>query len=593
VSAPRDEYQGRLSASRARLAAHERTHVVYGNVRLALFAAAAALAILALRGAVSAWSLAGPAAAFALLIVLHARVLSRIDQERRVGGYYQQGIDRIDDRWASGSARDGRQFESGHPYARDLDLFGPGSLFQRLNTARTAAGDRALAEWLSAGAAIDEVRARQQSVAELRAMIDFREQLAAASDAARLVDSDRLLEWAAQPPHVSTPAAIVFAACACVTAALAAAAYEAWLPWSILVAWLLLEAAVIYAWRRWLHGTAHGLDLVERDLAELAGVLDRIESAPFESPWLRARQAALGAEGVAAAPAIARLRRLTSLLDSTTHNLLFAPITQALLVPPQIVLAIGRWHQAHAPHLAKWLRIAGELEAAASLGAYAFERPGDPFPELAGAGACFEARALGHPLLADTVSVRNDVALGGAAPHVLVVSGSNMSGKSTLLRAIGLNIVLALAGAPVRASALRLSPMRIGATLRVDDSLQERRSRFYAEIVKIRDIVALARSEPPVIFLFDEILHGTNSHDRRVGAEAIVRALVQRGAIGLITTHDLALAGIVATLGNRAANVHFEDRLEDGRMVFDYRMRAGVVEHSNALALMRAVGLDL
>jgi len=190
------------------------------------------------------------------------------------------------------------------------------------------------------------------------------------------------------------------------------------------------------------------------------------------------------------------------------------------------------------------------------------------------------------------VSVRNDIALGGTLPHVLIVSGSNMSGKSTLLRAVGSNIVLALAGAPVRASSMRLSLLTIGATLRVDDSLQEQRSRFYAEILKISSIVDLSRSRPPVMFLFDEILHGTNSHDRKAGAEAIVRALVTHDAIGLVTTHDLALARMVSELGALAANVHFEDRLEDGRMVFDYRMRAGVVEHSNALALMRAVGLD-
>jgi DNA mismatch repair ATPase MutS len=239
------------------------------------------------------------------------------------------------------------------------------------------------------------------------------------------------------------------------------------------------------------------------------------------------------------------------------------------------------------------MHVAGELEAAASLAAYAFERPLDPFPSLIDTGARFEARDLGHPLLADGVSVRNDVQVGDEFPHVFVVSGSNMSGKSTLLRAVGLNIVLALAGAPARASSLRLSRLNIGATLRVDDSLQERRSRFFAEIVKIRDIVDLARREPPVIFLFDEILHGTNSHDRRVGAEGIVRALVATGAIGFVTTHDLALAEMVPAFGNRAVNVHFEDRLEGGHMIFDYRMRSGVVEHSNALALIRAVGIDL
>ena len=187
----------------------------------------------------------------------------------------------------------------------------------------------------------------------------------------------------------------------------------------------------------------------------------------------------------------------------------------------------------------------------------------------------------------------NSVSLGGSAPSVLVISGSNMSGKSTLLRAVGANTVLALAGGPVRAERLSLSPLAIGATIRVEDSLQEGHSRFYAEILRIRDIVALTAGKTPVLFLLDEILHGTNSHDRRIGADAVVRALVDAGAIGLVTTHDLALTALAVSLEPRAKNVHFEDRIEQGRMVFDYTMRDGVVERSNALELMRAVGLKV
>src|SRR5581483_4454001 len=200
---------------------------------------------------------------------------------------------------------------------------------------------------------------------------------------------------------------------------------------------------------------------------------------------------------------------------------------------------------------------------------------------------------IGHPLLPAASAVRNDVSIGGDGPRVLIVSGSNMSGKSTLLRAVGANVVLALAGAPARASSLVVSPLAVGATLRVEDSLQEGRSRFYAEILRIRDIVEAARGSIPLLFLLDEILHGTNSYDRRIGAEAIVRALAGAGAIGLVTTHDLALTELPDRLGGIAVNRHFEDRLESGRMVFDYQMRPGVVEHSNALALMRAVGLDV
>jgi DNA mismatch repair ATPase MutS len=177
--------------------------------------------------------------------------------------------------------------------------------------------------------------------------------------------------------------------------------------------------------------------------------------------------------------------------------------------------------------------------------------------------------------------------------QMLVVSGSNMSGKSTLLRTAGVNAVMALAGAPVRAKRFRISVVRIGATIRVIDSLQAGTSRFYAEIKRLHDIMELAKGPTPVLFLLDEILHGTNSHDRAIGAEAVLRGLIARGAIGLVTTHDLALAKVADALEARAANAHFEDHLEQGKMIFDYRLRSGVVQKSNALELMRAVGLEL
>jgi DNA mismatch repair ATPase MutS len=205
---------------------------------------------------------------------------------------------------------------------------------------------------------------------------------------------------------------------------------------------------------------------------------------------------------------------------------------------------------------------------------------------------CFEGEQLQHPLLVPSKCVPNDVSLGGPL-RLLIVSGSNMSGKSTLLRSVGLNTVLAWAGAPVAARRLRLSCLQTGASIRVVDSLQDGKSRFYAEITRLRQIVDLASNGGQVLFLLDEILSGTNSHDRRIGAAAVVRGLVDRGAIGLITTHDLALAELEADLDGRAANVHFEDHIEDGRIAFDFRLRPGVVSRSNALELMRAIGLQV
>jgi DNA mismatch repair ATPase MutS len=272
--------------------------------------------------------------------------------------------------------------------------------------------------------------------------------------------------------------------------------------------------------------------------------------------------------------------------------LIFVLVSNFLLWATQLSFAIEAWRRRHGPAVGRWLGAVGELEALCALAGYAYEHPEDPFPEIVEDGPEFDGVDLRHPLRPMAEFVPNTLQLGGKL-RLMVVSGSNMSGKSTLLRTVGINVVLALAGAPVRASRLRVSLLALGATLRVQDSLQGGTSRFYAEIQRLHHIMDLTREPLPVLFLLDEILHGTNSHDRAVGAEAVVRGLMNRGAIGLVTTHDLALAQVAEALAPKAVNVHFEDHLENGRMIFDYRLHEGVVKKSNALALMRAVGLDV
>jgi DNA mismatch repair ATPase MutS len=252
-------------------------------------------------------------------------------------------------------------------------------------------------------------------------------------------------------------------------------------------------------------------------------------------------------------------------------------------------MAVEMWRAENGALIPEWLDAVAEIEALSSLANYAYEHPADVFPEFAAGEPAFDGEAIGHPLLPAERCVPNSVRL--ASPvRLLVVSGSNMSGKSTLLRAVGVNAVLALAGGPVRACRLTLSRLSVGASILTTDSLQEGQSRFMAEILRLKQILELP---PPALFLLDELLHGTNSHDRAIGAEGIVRGLLRRGAMGITTTHDLSLATVADQLAPAAINVHFEDRLENGRLVFDYRMRAGVVTRSNALDLMRAAGLDV
>ncbi len=243
----------------------------------------------------------------------------------------------------------------------------------------------------------------------------------------------------------------------------------------------------------------------------------------------------------------------------------------------------------------QWVAIVGEMEALFSLAGYSFEHPNDPFPEFAAgedSHPLFEGEDLGHPLLPAAQCVRNSVRLDDDA-RLLLISGSNMSGKSTFLRTVGINAVLANAGAPIRANSLRLSPLLLGTRIRTTDSLQEGRSNFYTEILRIRQVFEQTNEQQPLLFLFDELLEGTNSKDRRIGAEGLLRALLARRSIGIVTTHDLALTEIAESLGGNVRNAHFQDFVEQGEMRFDYKLREGVVARSNALELMRLIGLNV
>jgi DNA mismatch repair ATPase MutS len=354
---------------------------------------------------------------------------------------------------------------------------------------------------------------------------------------------------------------------------------------------LLLGTVFSSVYRRRVQAAIQALELPGRDLGLFARLLERLERESYESPPLVELRAALDTKGLAPSACIARLRRLIDLLDAR-RNQLFIPVAVILLWTPQLALAIERWRAVYGEALELWIAAVGEFEALCALAGFSYEHPDYPFPEIVEESVSFEGIAIGHPLLPADRCVRNDVKLVGDQ-QLLIVSGSNMSGKSTLLRTIGTNTVLGLSGAPVCAQHLRISPLAIGASIRLQDSLQEGSSRFYAEILRLRQIADLSQGELPALFLLDEILHGTNSHDRGIGAEAVLRNLLENGAIGLITTHDLALTQVAEVLAPRAVNVHFQDHLEDGEIAFDYRMHDGIVAKSNALELMRAVGLEV
>jgi hypothetical protein len=594
-SDPRSAYTERLEARRGAVGQHDQRHRTIGNLRLLVFVSAGVLAWLIWgRGLIGAFWLGLPAAVFVCLIVAHERVLRARRAAGRAVAHYEKALARIDGQWAGHGETGERFLDGAHPYAADLDLFGPASLFELLSTARTRMGEDTLAHWLLEAADPPVLLARHEAVAEVRPMLDLREDLAAVGEDVRTgVHPAELAGWGEAQREVRLESraarAIAFAIPCLVAVSAVLWGVQGWR--DPFFAMLAAVAIFIARYRRVVARVVDAVEQPAHDLALLAKVLTRLERERFTSPRLAELRAALDVAGQPPSARIAKLNRLIEMLDSRDNPFMKA-VGPLMLWTEQLAFAIEAWHRVSGPALRRWLAAVGEIEALCCLAAYAWEHPADVFPEFVSGAACFEGEEMAHPLLGQARVVRNSVRLGGDL-RVLIVSGSNMSGKSTLLRTVGINAVLAQAGAPVCARRLKLSRLALGASIRTMDSLQDGTSRFYAEIKRLHQIMELTAGALPVLFLLDELLHGTNSHDRRIGAEAIVRGLVERGAMGLVTTHDLALAQVVEALAPRAANVHFEDQFENGRMTFDYRLHAGVVEKSNALELMRSVGLEV
>ncbi|MDP2320280.1 MAG: mismatch repair protein [Acidobacteriota bacterium] len=598
---PLDTYRQRAAARQLATAARERTHVRLGNAKVALVVGTMIYWAVTVQGSPSSLLLGAAAVAFVALLIWHEVVMRALARAQAAVQFYADGMARIEDRWIGKGQSSARFGDADHPYSDDLDVFGEGSLFELISSARTTVGEQHLAAWLSAPAAPTVIRQRQARVMALRSAIDLRERIAtvnAASGGRRLLP-ERLIEWAETPATLPRAVRLLAAGLSLAFAAGVVIVVYGGPAWPLVpvtlanlgMLWWLMKPATAVVEGLSSAAMSAGLDLLARVVAE-------IEGAAFEDPELVALVARLKGASPAesASRGLARLARVSDWVDSR-HN----AFARLLEIPALFTIRIGfgaeAWKTRDGARLRDWVDVVGEVEALLSLAGYSYERPDDVFPEVvesavAGGEAVYEAVGLAHPLIPRAVAVRNSVSL-GSRPQVLIVSGSNMAGKSTLMRTIGLNAVLALAGAPVRATGLRLSPLVLGTCLRHTDSLREGRSGFFTEVLRIRQICNLLDGPGRVLFLFDELLSGTNSKDRRTAAEALVRMLVGRGAIGVVTTHDLALTEIAAILPGEVKNVHLQDHVENGQMRFDYKLRDGVITQSNALELMRMIGLDV
>jgi len=563
-------------------------------------AARLALAAVALALAWSSWGehwlsalwLLAPIVVFICAVAYHAALRRRHSHIGRVAEFYRRAVARLEDRWAGGGNRGERFGDVHHVYGADLDLFGEGSLFELLCAARTRMGEETLARWLLAPAAVAEIGQRQAGVLDLRDRLDLRERIGTlGSEREPVLHPGRLLAWAEAPAALGE--AWIRWAAYLLPASLVAALVAGSLTgiWSPVLLVLTLEAITLYRLRERLQQI---LFPAERafdfdGLKTFAGLLVEIERERFDSRPMRALADGLSSGAVRASARIGRLATVV-MLSEQRKNPMVGWLRVPMLYTLYVALAAERWRRAYGMSVHGWVEAAGRFEALSSLAQYSFEHPDDPFPAFVDGRARLRGQEIGHPLIPQSQCVRNGVSLSDPA-RVWLVSGSNMSGKSTLLRSVGLNVVLAMAGAPVRAQAFELTPLQVGASIRINDSLREGSSRFYAEITRLRQLWDLSGGEPALLFLIDEMLQGTNSNDRRVGAEGILGALVEQGAIGLATTHDLALTELGGLGGGVLRNMHFEDHMENGRMRFDYELREGVVTTSNGLELMRAIGL--
>ncbi len=602
---PKARYQDAIRRYRAERAPYARRSLLLSRLRLLTFLPALALFILALsRGPLVPLLLAAGAlfVLFGILVVLDARVDERLRWLDALLLVNQRAIARIDRAWDEMPPAEpppGVDVD-GHPYAADLDLFGRASLFQLLGPAATAMGARRLAEWLLAGSPREDLEARQEAVAALTPAREWREQFAAhgvAASAARAVDVERLLAWAEGPSFLGRygawlqPVVVVLTAAIAILFALFQFDVTDSALWMVPAALgVVLSFGLAAPVGAWLDRAGAG----QRALGRYAHLFEQAVTAPQTAPSLATLHQRLTADGRDAPACMRRLQRILG-YGELRHSagILHFPIQALTLWDFHVVFALERWRVRVGRHVRSWIEALAELDALTVLAGVGADNPEWSRPLLV-TEAAIAGTALGHPLLAADRRVTNDVRVGPQGT-LLLVTGSNMSGKSTLLRSIGLNVVLAQAGSVVAAERLSLPLCDLQTSLRVQDSLELGLSYFMAALARLKGVVDAAQHERPgrvLLYLLDEILQGTNSIERALAVRAVARHLLTAGAIGVMTTHDLSLAA-EEPLASAAELVHFSESVSDnGDMRFDYRLRPGIATSRNALRLMKLIGIE-
>jgi hypothetical protein len=595
-------YRARADRHAALCDAERRRSAVVARLRLATFLAGAALLAVAYR-AQSPPVLAAAAAAFAgfaALVFRHARIETRAEWQDALRIVNERANARAERRWDLLPAADAPADAdlTHHPYAVDLDLFGRASLFQLLGPAATALGRGVLARWLTEAAGPGEIVDRQRAVAELVDPVEWRLEFAAHGELVRggQQEIDRLFAWVDGPgvPHERALRLGVAAILASLWPLLAL-----FVVGRVDTAWFgipLLAAVILsFAFSTRIQSAFDRAGSGERSLERYAALLEQSTARAFTSPRLHRLHERLSTESGSAPARLRQLDRILGYADLRRGAaLLHGPIQALTLWDFWVLFALERWRRDAGSHVRGWLQALAEIDALAGLAALQHDNPDWARPEIV-TEPVYTAEALGHPLLPGTQRVDNDVVVGPPG-SILLVTGSNMSGKSTLLRAIGLNAVLAHAGACVCARRLRTPVVELQTSIRVQDSLELGLSYFMAALARLKAVVDTAerpRDGSLLMYLLDEILQGTNSAERAIAVRAVARHLLEAGAIGAMTTHDLTLAG-EEPLRSSARLVHFSEIVNArGEMSFDYQLRPGLATSRNALRLMQMIGIEV
>ncbi|MCL2723620.1 MAG: DNA mismatch repair protein MutS [Polyangiaceae bacterium] len=613
---PREIHENALSERRQAAGRLRARANAIANVRLILILAIIALII------AFAWAhlpryawlgVLGLVIAFGAIVIVHARVHTELERMLAAQRFHENAIARMDGKWRSfPSTGETWGHYPGHPFAGDLDIFGRASLFQLLDATSTRFGEEMLASlissseppWVDRDTLFTAVRARQKAVADLAPRLRLREELSVIGS---LVEDEKpdprpFVNWVVQTDASHLPGALRIVAVILPVLSVAAAigASMGIVPRVAFLVSFALSVMVLMALSSRISPILNAASSKENALSRYAGMLALLENESFEADALIELQQSLREGGVSATREMASLSRIVGFLDARNNEVFRFFIGPILMWDLWCALALDGWRTRVCEVAFGWFSALADLEMLSSFAGFSFERPNYVFPELVEEDV-FEATSLGHPLIDGDKRVPNDVSIEGSG-HALVVTGSNMSGKSTLLRAIGINVVLAKAGAPVCAASMRIGRVRVATSMRVSDSLEEGTSHFYAELKKLKLVLEMAREQSSykkdrakgaatLLFLLDEILHGTNTRERLIGARAILRELIAEGAMGAVSTHDLALGDLEDEMPECVRNVHFEEQVEGDVMTFDYRLRPGIVHSSNALRLMKIVGL--